>query len=198
MDRLDNWQEKLQSEVVTFPLKPLSLVEYLKLSDGSKKAYLKELRGPVYRATIPQLAEMLGCATDDVKHLLADNGIPAADQGRRRTGKQEETWLKFLQGAAEPVDEEPEPPVEVPGMITAYVPRPSEPEPEPEPEESTGPGLNILKARNCEALDQVAASIAAGWRIALARRSTMSELHEFVDRINEDMRALSILEEAVK
>lgn len=117
MDRLDKWDEKLQSEVETFNLdKPMMLSAFLELPEHAQKEYIQKLRRS-YRCKVGEIAEMMGCEKSTVAGILERFGLPVTDKGVWRNPAQTDKWRLFLgtwgeafdfgRGLQAPKEEEP-------------------------------------------------------------------------------------------
>lgn len=135
---LDKWDDKLQSEVITYNLsKPMTMIGFVSLPDHAQKEYLQILKKN--GGSTAQIAEMLGCSTETVLELMKRNGIRA---GGRRTDDAAFLWAEFIKDYEMPPMETPTASIKAPAHPETPQKAPETPRAEdvPEPPPCAGGG----------------------------------------------------------
>lgn len=127
---LDKWDDKLQSEVITYNLsKPMTMIGFVSLPDHAQKEYLQILKKN--GGSTAQIAEMLGCSTETVLELMKRNGIRA---GGRRTDDAAFLWAEFIKDYEMPPMETPTASIKAPAPPETPQKAPETPKAEDVPE----------------------------------------------------------------
>lgn len=135
---LDKWDDKLQSEVITYNLsKPMTMIGFVSLPDHAQKEYLQILKKNGGSAA--QIAEMFGCSTETVLELMKRNGVRA---GGRRTDDAAFLWAEFIKDYEMPPMETPTASIKAPAPPETPQKAPETPKAEdvPEPPPCAGGG----------------------------------------------------------